>query len=113
MLYSEFLNGTYEPDNKWTYKEYQRIEAIYNEHEEMTKEEAYKLFREPDDFTRMLLDEIAELKESKATWHARAEKLQKDVDKLQSKLKEATINYEQLQANVYNEALRICNLTKA
>lgn len=94
MLYSEFLNGTYEQDNPWTYKEYKRIEAIYNDNDEMTKEAAYKLFREPDDFTKELLEELTDVKNSKSVYRARVEKLEKDIKALEDTLrsKDTVIN---------------------
>lgn len=46
MLYDEFLKGTKAQENSRTYAQYETIEKIYNECENMTKEESYKLWRQ-------------------------------------------------------------------
>lgn len=46
MLYEEFLTGTKAKENANTFEQYQAIEKIYNDCEDMTKEDAYKLWRQ-------------------------------------------------------------------
>lgn len=46
VLYEEFLTGTKAKENSRTYTQFEAIEKIYNECEDMTKEEAYKLWRQ-------------------------------------------------------------------
>lgn len=46
MLYEEFLTGTKAKETANTYKEYKAVEKIYNDCEAMTKEDAYKLWRQ-------------------------------------------------------------------
>jgi hypothetical protein len=46
MLYTEFLVGTKAVENSNTYEQYEAIEKIYNVCEDMTKEEAYKLWKQ-------------------------------------------------------------------
>lgn len=58
MLYSEFLLGTNAKDNLHTYSEYERINVIYNNNNSMDKTAAYKLYREPDELTSKLLQEL-------------------------------------------------------
>lgn len=45
MLYEEFLKGTGAHESSKAYTQYKTIEKIYNECENMTKEEAYKLWK--------------------------------------------------------------------
>ena len=110
MLYTEFLNGTFEPDNKWTYKEYKRIEAIYNNNNDMTKEEAYRLFREPDPFTRELLEEIAELKSLNIQKEINLSKLEKDKKTLTEKIEsqERTIKSLLLTRDEIIKEVEVC-----
>lgn len=46
MLYTEFLEGTKAREDSKTFNQYETIEKIYNECEDMTKEDAYKLWRQ-------------------------------------------------------------------
>lgn len=46
VLYDEFLTGTKAKENSRTYAQYETIEKIYNECEDMSKEEAYKFWRQ-------------------------------------------------------------------
>ena len=46
MLYDEFITGTKARDCKATFDQYETIEKIYNECEDMTKEDAYKLWKQ-------------------------------------------------------------------
>lgn len=86
MLYTEFLNGTMEPDNKYTYREYKRIEAIYNSNNDMTKEEAYRLFREPDAFTKELLEDISEYRSASIQKSITIKSLEKEISDLEKKI---------------------------
>lgn len=43
MLYEEFLKGTGAVEGKATWDEYQRVEQIYMEASQMTKEDAYRM----------------------------------------------------------------------
>lgn len=45
MLYSEFLDATGAPQGADTYDQYKEIEAVYMRRENMTKAEAYKLWK--------------------------------------------------------------------
>ncbi len=45
-MYEEFLTGTNARENSRTFAQYETIEKIYNECEDMTKEDAYKLWRQ-------------------------------------------------------------------
>lgn len=82
MLYAEFLSGTMQPDNKYTWKEYKRIEQIYNNNNDMTKDEAYRLFRYPDKFTMDLLEDIAELKSCDTQKGILLAQLEKEIETL-------------------------------
>ena len=46
MLYTEFLAGTKAREDSKTYEQYQTIERIYNDCEDMTKEDAYKIWKQ-------------------------------------------------------------------
>ncbi len=46
MLYDEFLTGTKARETKSTYDEYKAIEKIYNACEDMTKEDAYRIWKQ-------------------------------------------------------------------
>lgn len=46
MLYSEFLKGTRAPETPDTYDQFQIIEQIYEDCEGMTKEEAYRIWKQ-------------------------------------------------------------------
>lgn len=46
MLYSEFLKGTRAPETPDTYDQFQIIERIYTDCEGMTKEEAYRIWKQ-------------------------------------------------------------------
>lgn len=89
MLYSEFLAGTFEPDNLWTHAEYKRIEKIYNDNESMTKEEAYKLYRRPDQLTQIMLDTIGDYKAEAISEKIAREAAEKKAKELQKELGEA------------------------
>ena len=45
MMYSEFLKGTGAPENKETYEQFQVIEKIYMDCCQMTKQEAYNIWK--------------------------------------------------------------------
>lgn len=45
MLYTEFLRGTGAPESKDTYEQYKKIEQIYMECSQMTKQEAYSIWK--------------------------------------------------------------------
>lgn len=89
MLYGEFLVGTNQPDNEWTFSEYKRIEAIYNEDDHMEKATAYKMFREPDEVIQELITNKnrfkAEMIEARSQFKAKSE----EADKLRRELGEA------------------------
>ncbi len=93
MLYNEFLEGTKAPENLYTYNEYKRIERIYNYNENMSKEEAYKLYVEPDALTKALLAEIEKYAYEAVEAKSQAIKAQKEVEEYREKLesKEAII----------------------
>lgn len=80
MLYSEFIEGTQQPDNRWTYSEYDRINRIYNDNEDMSKAEAYKLYQDPDPLTKTLLEDVALWKGLYIEKAAAAVKAQKMID---------------------------------
>lgn len=46
MLYQEFLNGTKAKETVNTYEQYKAIEKIYNDCEDMTKEDAYRIWKQ-------------------------------------------------------------------
>lgn len=46
MLYSEFLKGTRAPETPDTYHQFQIIGQIYEDCEGMTKEEAYRIWKQ-------------------------------------------------------------------
>lgn len=46
MMYSEFLKGTGAPENSNTYEQFLKIEQIYMDCEHMTKEKAYRLWKD-------------------------------------------------------------------
>lgn len=46
MLYSEFLKGTRAPETPDTYNQFQIIGQIYEDCEGMTKEEAYRIWKQ-------------------------------------------------------------------
>lgn len=46
MLYDEFLRGTRATETPETYEQYQLIEKLYNDCEGMTKEEAYRIWKQ-------------------------------------------------------------------
>lgn len=45
MMYSEFLKGTGAPENKETYEQFKLIEKIYMDCCQMTKQEAYSIWK--------------------------------------------------------------------
>lgn len=45
MMYSEFLKGTGAPENKETYEQFRAIEKIYMDCCQMTKQEAYRIWK--------------------------------------------------------------------
>lgn len=45
MLYSEFIKATKAPETQDTYSQYELINQIYSECESMTKEEAYRFWK--------------------------------------------------------------------
>ena len=63
MLYCEFLEGTGAPENAYSWAEYKRIEKIYNADDTMEKRDAYAMYREPDELTEALMNEIRELRD--------------------------------------------------
>lgn len=85
MLYSEFLQGTQAPDNRWTFKEYKRIEEIYNNNA-ITHEEAYKLYQEPDAFTACLLSDYAKVKTDKIYYSIKIDNLTKELEAVKAEL---------------------------
>jgi len=81
MLYDEFLKGTKAQENSRTYAQYETIEKIYNECEDMTKEEAYKLWRQTygkqEKINRdRLLKSIKDMSEYRATDDATPEQIE-------------------------------------
>ena len=88
MLYSEFIEGTQKPDNKWTYSEYERINRIYNTNNEMSKQDAYKLYQDPDSLTQSLLEDAAIWKAYYVEKSATADKAQKTIEELNQTIKE-------------------------
>lgn len=56
MLYHEFLEGTGATDNEATYSIYKDVEVIYTENERMTKQEAYKLYKDPATLKKLLTE---------------------------------------------------------
>ena len=71
MLYSEFLTGTNQTENDWTLEEYNRINALYMDSDTMTKEEAYRLYNEPDQLVKNLLEDKATYKAEMISARAR------------------------------------------
>lgn len=87
MLYSEFLTGTEATDNEWTYSEYKRIEKIYNDNNEMSKAEAYKMYQEPNKLIQDLIESRNSYKaaaiSAKTLYKAEQEKAEKLSQELQ------------------------------
>lgn len=46
MLYSEFLRGTRAPETPESYEQFQLIEKMYTDCEAMTKDEAYRIWKQ-------------------------------------------------------------------
>lgn len=94
MLYEEFLIGTEKPDNEWTYAEYKRIEAIYNNDNSMEKSDAYKMYQEPNDLIKALLDKISDYKAEMICAKAENRSLKSQVERLErvAKAKQAQID---------------------
>ena len=63
MLYCEFLEGTGAPENAYSWAEYKRIEKIYNADDTIEKRDAYTMYREPDELTEALMNEISALRD--------------------------------------------------
>jgi len=89
MLYGEFLVGTDQADNDWTYSEYKRIEAIYNADNSMSKEDAYKMYQEPNELIKNLLDSVKEYKADTIEARAAFKKEHEEADRLRKELGEA------------------------
>lgn len=89
MLYGEFLAGTQQPDNPYTYSEYKRIEAIYNNDNSMEKEDAYKLYQEPNEITAELLDRAADYKADLIIARASFREQKEEADRLRKEVGEA------------------------
>lgn len=100
MLYGEFLIGTEQPDNEWTYAEYKRIEAIYNNDNSMSKSDAYKLYQEPNGIIAELLESKTNFKadmiEARAALRAKSE----EADKLRHEVGEARAQIIRLEAEL-------------
>lgn len=100
MLYGEFLAGTQQPDNKWTYTEYKRIEKIYNNNDRMTKEEAYQMYREPDEIVKELLDQVSTYKAEAICERIESRTAREKVDTLTGEVKEARTRILILEAEL-------------
>lgn len=87
MLYSEFLLGTGQQENCYALKEYERINHIYNMNEDMSKEEAYAMYREPVKQEDILQIEVEKLTNERRTLLHRNEELEKKVFDLEKQLK--------------------------
>ena len=98
MLYKEFLIGTEAPDNAYTYAEYKRIEAIYNNDNRMEKQDAYAMYQKPDKLTENLLLEISTLKEKNADLSWEIKKAKKQIEEL----KKYEWRYKQLMEEAKN-----------
>ncbi|MBQ7067128.1 MAG: hypothetical protein IJN92_09955 [Lachnospiraceae bacterium] len=87
MLYSEFLKGTGQPENIWTHKEYERINRIYNDNENMEKEEAYALFQNPVRREDILEIEMEIIKREKFQLELTIKGLREKVSNLEGQVK--------------------------
>lgn len=87
MLYSEFLEGTGQPENIWTHKEYERINRIYNDNENMEKEEAYALFQNPVRREDILEIEMEIIKREKFQLELTIKGLREKVSNLEGQVK--------------------------
>lgn len=67
MLYCEFLEGTGAPDNQHSYKEYKRIEKIYNADDTMEKQDAYAMYKPQFASVKEAKEIIKKEKEEKMT----------------------------------------------
>ena len=100
MLYGEFLAGTQQPDNPYTYSEYKRIEAIYNNDNSMEKEDAYKLYQEPNEITAELLDRAADYKADLIITRASYREKVKEADRIRKELGEARAEILRLEMQI-------------
>lgn len=87
MLYCEFLEGTGTTENAYTYAEYKRVEGIYNANENMTKADAYAMYREPDELTVALLNEISSLRTKNADLRLENKSQSKKIEDLEFELR--------------------------
>ena len=111
MLYGEFLVGTNQNDNDWTYAEYKRIEAIYNANDSMSKEDAYKMYREPNELIQDLIIDKANYKSASIaakslynSEHEKAEKLSTELGEARAqilRLEQQLRRYENAAHDLY------------
>lgn len=101
MLYSEFLNGINKTENKYNYAEYERINAIYNANNDMTKEDAYKLYNEPNEVIKALLEENSFLKDLNLNKEIENSKMRKTIQELKDKNASLESVRKSLQLSLY------------
>ena len=87
MLYDEFLAGTEKPDNAWTFAEYKRIEKIYNNDNRLEKSDAYKMYREPDELTRSLIEAAEDYKAQMIKAKSEIKALWEEIDQRDQEIK--------------------------
>lgn len=100
MLYGEFLTGINRNESKYNYKEYERINAIYNNDNEMSKEDAYKLYKEPDPFTQELMTENEFWKSKNLEKEIQIYNLEKEAEKLKNEIKSLESVRQSLQTSL-------------
>lgn len=86
MLYNEFLNGTGTTANPWTYSEYKRIEKIYNDNNNMSKEDAYRLYEAPNPVVSELIEEVSFLRSLNSQKEYKISKLNKSIEELKNEI---------------------------
>lgn len=97
MLYAEFLIGTEKPDNEWTYAEYKRIEAIYNNDNSMSKADAYKMYKDPGELIQGLITDKANYKAASIAAKSLYNSEHEEAEKLRKELGEARVQILRLE----------------
>lgn len=80
MLYDEFLRGTRTTENEYNYAEYRRIEKIYMDSDNMSKEEAYKLYNTPNDLLLTLMEENRKLRRQNSELTEKMRNMEKELE---------------------------------
>ena len=100
MLYSEFLDGINQTENKWNYEEYNRINDLYMNSDTMTKEEAYRLYEEPSQLVKDLMEEKNTYKAEMITARAAYKTEHEEPDKTRRELGEARAQILRLESEL-------------